>query len=291
MEKIISIMRDPYEKGYNLFTKNKLTLVKGLNVLVGCNGSGKSTLLQAIKDYCYDNHHNIITYDNVTDGGKTRFMDLILNPGFGRGKDDSMMDEMAELSIGMEASEGETIRLHLTKFFRIVVNKWLQGNYDQKLDKNPLSKLFYTEEEIEQKRKQKTNEFYIICDAVDSGFSVNEIVIFKQTIDQILQTLTPEIELYVVVSANTFEMAKDTHCIDVRTLESMRFHTYDEYYSFIMKSAKEKNKRYDRWSKKKERDRLREIEEEKKKKEEEKEAEASNTSWKQKRNFHLKRDW
>ena len=37
------------------------------------------------------------------------------------------------------------------------------------------------------------------------------------------------------VSANTFELARDYDCIDVKTAKKIRFNTYDEFRDFVLK--------------------------------------------------------
>lgn len=53
-----------------------------------------------------------------------------------------------------------------------------------------------------------------------------------------------EIELYIVVSANAYELAAGKNCFDVIGGKYVRFGGYDEYREFVLKTRKEKDKRY-----------------------------------------------
>lgn len=53
------------------------------------------------------------------------------------------------------------------------------------------------------------------------------------------------IELYIVVSANAYELAAGENCFDVIGGKYVRFGGYDEYRKFVLKSRKEKDKRYE----------------------------------------------
>lgn len=52
------------------------------------------------------------------------------------------------------------------------------------------------------------------------------------------------IELYIVVSANAYELAAGEACFDVIGGKYVRFGSYDEYREFVLKTRKEKDKRY-----------------------------------------------
>ena len=84
-------------------------------------------------------------------------------------------------------------------------------------------------------------------DAVDSGYSIDNVVDLKQTFDEMIRHFSENgHELYIVVSANEFELAYQTPCMDVTNGKYITFNTYNQFKKFILTSAKKKDKRDER---------------------------------------------
>lgn len=79
-------------------------------------------------------------------------------------------------------------------------------------------------------------------DAIDSGLSVDNIVDLKENL---FKTILKEKELriYIIISANEYEMANGEDCLDIDNCEYIKFSNYDEYRKFILNSREHKNKR------------------------------------------------
>lgn len=97
-------------------------------------------------------------------------------------------------------------------------------------------------EEIEDKEIPK--ERWILLDAVDSGLSVDNIIDLKE---QLFKTILEEYnfgnEIYILISANEYEMARDEQCFDVYNGKYITFKDYEEYRKFILESKKWKEQR------------------------------------------------
>ena len=79
-----------------------------------------------------------------------------------------------------------------------------------------------------------------MLDGVDSGLSIDNIrylqKIFKMIIDDCAEN---DVNVYIVVTSNAYELTKDSNCIDVKTGEIVEFKDYEDFVEYICKSQKE----------------------------------------------------
>lgn len=208
--------KDFYSEGFKLYNSTVFKINSGVTVLVGCNGSGKSTLLKFIDQQLDDELTPHIFFDNLHDGG-TGSMSRAMFYG-----------DMDFVMQNAMASEGERI-LNNTYQFASCCGKMIR----------------------ESKEKGK-KEFFLLLDAIDSGFSVDNIVDVKENLFNVLieyaqkNNITP----YIIVSTNEYELARQESCLDVYTGKYVDFPDYESYRNFILKSREVKNKRYEKCKKK-----------------------------------------
>lgn len=188
-----------YDDKRPLFAKGVITLNPGLTVLIGCNGAGKTTMLHILNDFARKNKIPVIRYDNLKDGGH------------------NAMDEAAwwgdyeTVAMGFVASEGEAIKMNL-------------GHYASKIG-------------TFVRKHAEAKELFILFDAIDSGSSIDNIIEMKRDLFQIILENKPSRQdIYIVVTANSFEMAKNEDCIDITTLRHVNPRTYDRYSKIIQES-------------------------------------------------------
>jgi archaellum biogenesis ATPase FlaH len=193
-----------------LFLYDTLNIEPGFTALVGCNGYGKSTLLHIIEDYCADNAIAHYVFDARTIKDKLRYQ-MECNPYMG-------IEGIAQSLAHNHESEGEYI----------------------------YSSLGYFASEMGAVVREAKDKCFILIDSLDSGLSIDMIETIK---DFFLETVLAEenvprgVEMYVVVTANSYELAKDTTCIDVRSGSSLLFDDYEDYVDFVRGSAVSKMKR------------------------------------------------
>lgn len=169
----------------------------GVNVLVGKNGIGKSTLLRLLADSLIKKEIPFIVYNNLVDGGDNA-MSLALNKG--------QMSMLRSLALH---SEGEQISTNLG-YFANKVGRFVHEN-------------------------RKSNQRWILLDAVDSGLSINNINELKSLFKLIKQDCKKNgIDVYIIAAANTFALAKDEACICVRSGQDMKFTNYEDFENFIL---------------------------------------------------------
>ena len=121
--------------------------------------------------------------------------------------------------------------------------------------------------EIEDEDKDKDEDEKIISnvrillfDAVDSGMSVDAVIEIKALFDTMMQDAAKMgIELYLIISANEYELARGSQCFDVNTGKYLTFADYEEYRDFIIKSRTKKEIRNKRAAERNEKRRQKEI--------------------------------
>lgn len=232
MSRIIKMWRDPYDAGFSTCRREEVEFQPGLTVLVGCNGAGKSTMLHNIRDELKKENVPTFIFDNKKDGGNK-----------------SISREMfyGNIDFGVTAmcsSEGENIDMNLDK----CASKWKKfiltgddGNIAFNKLEESLSKIIGEVEE----EKEIPNERWILLDAMDSGYSIDNVIEMKDLFNLVLNDANKlGIELYIVISSNEYELAHESNCMDVMEGKYVKFADYDEYKKFILHTRKKKDKRY-----------------------------------------------
>ena len=207
------IPRDPLAMGCNLYKKATFTFEPGLTVLVGCNGAGKSTLIQMVSQSLQKKKIPFLKFNNLTEGGS-----------FARSKA-GFYGNFEFLATSICSSEGENIIMNM-------------GSYAREIGHLCRS-------------KPEAPELWFFFDAVDSGLYVDNIVDLKKYLFDTILEDNQHRDVYIIISANEYELARDERCLDVQTGECVRFRNYEDYRDFILESRKKKNKRDEESSKEK----------------------------------------
>jgi adenylate kinase family enzyme len=225
----IKILRDPYDAGFTPTKAKEIELNTGLTVLVGCNGAGKTTLLRNISEECRKQNIPCLFYDNLNDGGKSSFAEMMY------------AEDYQEAAYLMSSSEGECIKANLgrkSKLFKEFIEKGIVNDHFYRFSKL----LDGGKDEVIE-----SNDRVFLFDAVDSGLSVDSIVEVKSLFDIMLEDFKGSGKnLYIVIAANEYELARNSACFDVNEGEYIRFKDYEEYRSFIISSRKKKDKRIEK---------------------------------------------
>lgn len=202
----LKITKDYYEEKDFIYQYSSLTINPGVTVLVGCNGSGKTTLLSIIRDHC--NRH-MIHYDEYSDQrhGRSNAMTALEFIGDVKGFVQNWM-----------SSEGEQIYNNIGRFVGKLRNKLINSE-----------------------------KYVLLFDGIDSGQSIDSIIDIKDLFECIIEDAKKaKCECYIVVTANTYELARDMNCIDATTGKRKKFKSYETYKKFILASSEYKKNRYDK---------------------------------------------
>ena len=204
----IKIYQDYYSDDDKIYDKKFATFKSGLTILVGCNGSGKTTLLHQIKYHCKKKGIPCFEFDNYSQGGSHAIGELVFHQQF------------ESMALDLQSSEGEKISNNLARTAG-KIGRFMREHADQK-------------------------EIVVLFDAIDSGLSIDNVVDVK---DFIKNMLIPDctksgVELYVIASANAYELANGEQCFDVNKCQYIRFDDYDGYRQFIFDTRQRKDKRY-----------------------------------------------
>lgn len=206
MGRKFKIDNDAYGEGIKMYNKATIELIPGVTVLVGCNGAGKSTLLKQLYHMVQKENIPCVMFDNLRDGGDRARISA------------EFYGDMTFLGTSLCSSEGENIRLNMQRFSDMIIKMFKGNPHDQ--------------------------EYWIFADAVDSGFSIDNIVELKENLFEEILDVHKKKDVYIVVSANAYEMARGENCFDVVNGRYVPIKSYEKYRSVVLKSRDKKNKRY-----------------------------------------------
>lgn len=202
------VEKDYFEEGFNLFKKSNIKIEPGLTVLVGCNGTGKTTLLNHIKSELKRDNIIHLSFDNLIDGGANARQVA------------GIRGNMEWLATATLSSEGENIIMNI-------------ANMAQKIGATI-------------RKNTDADELWILLDAIDSGLSVDNIIEIKNLFNLIIEDGKKNgTDVYIIISANEYELARNEQCFDVYNCEYITFKDYEHYRKFIIRRRRIKDKRYE----------------------------------------------
>lgn len=206
MDKVFDLKKEPFIKGQQIFAKSEIVIHKGLTVLVGCNGSGKTTMLRQMKKQLDGEGAAVIYYD-YADIRENKDQQLQLGNA-----------PLAQFASWVSDSEGEQIIVAMNVLARNI------GGFV---------------------KKHAGEDIFILIDAVDSGLSIDNIDDVKEYLFSVIirDVQSHGKHVYIIVTANSYEMAADENCVDAAACEEIKFADYAEYKNFIIKSAGCKSQR------------------------------------------------
>ena len=194
----MKIKRDPYYYDLEepLFKNGSIEIAPGLTALVGRNGSGKTTTLLQIEEYLKENEYKYIKFDQAGEDHISINKDRW-----------SLTGDFFTLATAIQSSEGECISISFREFAN-KIGSFIRKNDDQTL--------------------------FILIDALDSGFSIDNIIEVKHLFDLILKD-NKQRDIYIICTANSYEMCSGEDCINVNDGQHISFSSYEEYRDFILK--------------------------------------------------------
>ena len=231
MGRKFTLERDYYDEGFNLYKKKTITIKPGVTVLVGCNGIGKTTLLRQMENNLKKEKIPHILFDNLKSGGHNARE----RAGF--------YGDFSFLATSICSSEGENIVMNMgnlaTRLGQFVKNG--EDPKEKKYTQLARSIAQINGEEICEPEISK--ERWILLDAVDSGLSVDNIVDIKEQLFKTILEYNYGNEIYIIISANEYEMARGEQCFDVYNGKYVTFKDYEEYRNLVLQSKEWKYQR------------------------------------------------
>lgn len=195
---IIKVNKCPYNEDEELYSYNRFNLKTGATILVGKNGTGKTTMLRFIEQAVNDKGNcKLLTFDNYTQGGSQSLSSALFH---------NKLDHLATLAC---SSEGQRINANLGEFIR---------------------NIGYT-----VRHSESGTKLVILMDAVDSGLSIDSVVTLKDVFDLIVEDAKENnIEVYIVASANGYELPNGMRCFSVKDGAYIKFDSYESYKTYIL---------------------------------------------------------
>ena len=216
-----------FDGNRKLFPKKPLELEPNkVYCLVGCNGSGKSTLV----DYMVENLRKKGA-EKAYEGNPFRkcFSADVLDYtkcdnyyiSFDKQSDDGISkDFFVAKAMTTYCSTGESI---VTRFGGTL---GILGDFIRKPE-------------------NKGKNLFIFFDDCDAGTSLDVIGEILGVINMIKDDCTlNEITYYFILTANSYEIARNCQCIDVSTFKPVSFKDYEDYKKFVLKSKARKDKSF-----------------------------------------------
>lgn len=206
MSRFFKIPRKPYDD--YIYKKANIEIKPGITMLTGCNGFGKTTLLRLMKEALQSSNVPTLYYSNEMDGGHNAVAER------------AFYDDFSMVATLIQSSEGEQIYINL-------------GNMASKIGR------FIHEH-------KNNNEIWILFDAIDSGLSIDNMIEVKELLFDTILEDTKGKDVYIICSTNAYELCRNNPCFDVYSGEYIEFKDYEDYRNYILKSRKQKDKRYNK---------------------------------------------
>lgn len=227
MSRKFKLWKDPCDCGYDLWKRRTIEIENGVTVLVGCNGIGKTTLLNNIESSLKKDKIPVIHFDNFSDGGQNACSEK------------AFMEDFSFVAESVCSSEGENIVMNLCDFVGKLGN-FVETGIDR-TKYNPFTEIF--KKDLDENNDKLSNERWILFDAVDSGLSIDNIIDLKEGVFKTIVEHKQDKKIYIIVSANEYEMANGEQCFDVYNGKYITFKDYEDYRSMILESKKWKEER------------------------------------------------
>ena len=143
----------------------------------------------------------------------------------------------------MCSSEGENINMNIGGLAKKLKEFMVTGRISDRFTRIGDAFARYSGEK--EYETPETKERWLLLDAIDSGFSIDNVIEAKDFFKMVINDFADHgYELYIVVSANEYELANGEDCFDVMNGKYVQFKNYDDFKKFIMKSREKKDKRY-----------------------------------------------
>ena len=170
-------------------------------------------------------------FDNLHDGGANAKSEAALD------------DDWAFVATSMCSSEGENINMNIGGLAKKLKEFMVTGRISNRFSR--IGDAFARVSGKKEYETPETKERWLLLDAIDSGFSIDNVVETKDFFKMVINDFADHgYDLYIVASANEYELANGEDCFDVMNGKYMQFANYNDFKKFILRSREKKDKRY-----------------------------------------------
>ena len=165
IEKNIETWRNPYDNGFSITHLKNITIKSGLTVLVGCNGAGKTTLIKNIAEQLKKENIPYYVFDNLSSGDKKSVSKMMYD------------NNIEKAALMLSSSEGENINNNICDILE-KARYFIETGDSDVYETNELKKIFKNTNQDE--KLITSNERWFLFDAIDSGYSIDNIIELKE---------------------------------------------------------------------------------------------------------------
>lgn len=206
-----------------IFTKRKLLQLKQESqFLLVVMELGKTTLLHQIRDSLKTIKIPYVSFDNLKDGGGHSISEAGFYGNFGF------------MATAMCSSEGENIVMNMGNLAARLGDFVKTGEDTKDAKFKALTRSLARLDKEFEEEKEIPKERWILLDAVDSGLSVDNIVDLKEQLFKTILEYNYGNKIYIVISANEYEMARGEQCFDVYNGKYVKLKDYEDKNGLYM---------------------------------------------------------
>ena len=228
-----------YYEDRQIYKRGTITINPGVTILVGCNGSGKSTLIRIIKENLEKNNIPHMFYDNKIEVGSHSMEEAHFYNDF---------DRLIDLAF---ASEGEQISLNIVNKCKEMINFLKDGLTNKDKRYMLFTKAFKNEDKgvDDFESRENNKERWFLFDAIDSGYSIDNVIDFKKYLLGPLIGKAKEYDkdVYIIISCNEYEMCENLPCFSVIDGKYIDINSYEDFKHQILLSRNFKDSSIDKY--------------------------------------------
>lgn len=218
-----------YAENQVLYKKNKIFIPENsVSCLVGCNGIGKSTVIRQM------------IHDNENCLSKTAW-DLQESHSFSlRGLFEELPKREDFDEFYMNGNKNSSFGYSDDDFLKNDISTaWCSTGEANLRVAGPVFSILGQETKLLAGKR-----LFVFLDDLDVGVSIDylrEVVSAIKTMEKVMSERG--IKFYIILTANSYELAKHFNCIDSVSFKPVKFKDYEDYADYVVKTREYKNNR------------------------------------------------
>lgn len=224
---------NPVEVDHRIYLKKTHIIKPGITVFTGCNGSGKSVLRTTLQDILHK--HKLPYY----------FYNSLDPEPIGHISEENY--SIRDFILTRELSEGESSINHFSESFTDETIDYFCENGVFPTSKHfrdaAFRKIWRSKDEEDTTSKDMGNDRFLFVDSVDSGLSVDNLLIYKKLFTYFAAEIADRgYRLFLIITTNDYALCDGMPCYDVQHNQYITFNSYEDWVTFICRTQAQKIK-------------------------------------------------